>query len=100
MGGSETMVYMITYDLHEASGRDYTDLINKIKSCAVSPEGYCSYWESTHLIKSRYGIQRLYAKISDLIDEDDKVVIVSVSEFYDETLTEYQLQFVERLFSL
>lgn len=67
---------MITYDLN-SPGQRYKEVRDTIKE-TLATGGWCNYWESSFLIKSRYTPNEMLEKLKPYIDKDDRFLIIEV----------------------
>ena len=68
-------VYMITYDLN-SEGQNYEKVIQAIKDASTGV--WCSYWESSYLIKSNLTVQQVSDKITPHLDSNDRLLVIEV----------------------
>lgn len=68
-------VILITYDLN-SPGQKYEEIIEAIKSNSRS---WCSYWKSSYLIKTNLSPDQFVNKISHLLDNNDKLIAIEVT---------------------
>ena len=58
-------------------GQDYENVIQAIKS--VSDGAWCTYWKSSHLIRSNYqSAQEVSDKITKYLDSNDSLLVIEV----------------------
>lgn len=89
-------VYMITYDLNK-QGQNYSKVIQTINECSI--EQY-SVWKSSYLIKSDMTAKQISDKISQFLDENDKMIVVEVNGNYDGWLPHGSWEYLtEKIFS-
>lgn len=86
------MVYMITYDLNK-EGQKYKDVINAIKD--ASSGVWCSYWESSYIIKSNLTTaDDVFKLIKPHLDSNDLLFIAEITNNYQGWLTEEQWNYI------
>lgn len=68
-------VYNVSYDLN-SPGQRYDDLRNEIKS--LGP--WCTYLESTFLVKSALTVQQIENKLAQHLDSSDRMLICKVEK--------------------
>lgn len=64
------MVYLVSYDLN-APGKDYSHLINAIKSY----KGYCKVLKSQWIIWHNGDVNSVYGHLINFIDKTDRLLI-------------------------
>lgn len=82
--------YMITYDLN-SPGQNYDDVIKTIKDSSLA---WCSYWESSYLIKTNLTPDSIMTNIKPYLDNGDKFIVIEVKNNYSGWLTEKQWKFI------
>lgn len=89
-------VYMITYDLNK-EGQNYKKVIEAINECSI--EQY-SVWKSSYLIKSDMTAKQISDKISQFLDENDKMIAIEVKDNYEGWLPRGSWEYLqEKIFS-
>lgn len=68
-------VYLITYDLN-SEGQNYENVIQSIKDSALY---WCTYWDSSFLIKSNLTANQIFDKIKPYIDSNDRLIIIEAN---------------------
>lgn len=84
-------VYMITYDLN-SEGQNYEKVIQAIKDASTGV--WCSYWESSYLIKSNLTVQQVSDKITPHLDSNDRLLTIEVKQNYQGWLAEKQWKYI------
>jgi len=69
------MIYLISYALNR-SDKDYSQLINKLKSY----ETWWHYLDSTWLISTNKDAENIYKDLMPFLDEDDSILIINVGK--------------------
>ena len=89
------MVYMITYDLN-SPGQKYDDVIQAIKDCSVGV--WCTFWKSSYMIKSYLSAQQISDKITPLLDGNDRLIVIKVTNDYQGWLAEDEWDYIRKMF--
>ena len=84
-------VYMITYDLN-SKGQNYEDVIQSIKDASTG--AWCSYWNSSYLIKSNLTVQQVSDKITPHLDSNDRLIVIETKANYQGWLSEKQWKYI------
>ncbi|GAB3065526.1 hypothetical protein ACFOU0_12395 [Salinicoccus sesuvii] len=84
--------YLITYDLKSPSPK-YEEVISTIKE-TLATSGWCSYWRSSFLIKSRYTPDQMLEMLKPYINSGDRFLIIEVVNNKQGWLTEKQWKFI------
>ena len=85
------MVYMITYDLKKP-GQNYEKVIKAIKSASTGV--WCTYWESSYLIKSQLSVQQICDMITPHLDPNDCLFVVECKFNYQGWLSKDQWKYI------
>lgn len=89
--------YMITYDLN-SEGQNYSKVIDAIKSSSTG--AWCTYWESSYLIKSNLTVDQISNNITPYLDSNDRLIVIEVKNNYQGWLTKDQWKYIrENIFS-
>lgn len=72
------MVYMITYDLHNATADDYDALYKAIDECALNNTPVC-YWQSSFLVKSNETARAIIDHINSAVTVDSNLLVIEVT---------------------
>ena len=83
--------FMLTYDLN-SPGQKYEKLRNVIKN-EIS-NGYCNYWESSFLFRSRLTPSEIVEKLKPYLDSGDKMFVTEIVNNKEGWLTEKQWDFI------
>lgn len=71
------MVYLITYDLKKP-GQDYSNVYDAIKSCGT----WWHYLKSTWLVDDYLTAEQISARISNHIDQNDRLFVIGITDDY------------------
>ncbi len=85
-------VYMITYDLN-SKGQNYDDVIQAIKDSSTGT--WCTYWESSFLIKSNLSVQEVVDNISPHLDGNDRLIVIETKNNYQGWLAEKDWDYIK-----
>lgn len=88
--------YLITYDLN-TTGQQYDNVIKAIKDASTGV--WCTFWESSYLIKSHLNPNEIYEKIKPFLDSNDSLIIIEVRNNYQGWLKSDEWQYIrEQIF--
>lgn len=88
------MVYLVTYDLKK-QGQDYDNVIEAIKNASTGV--WCSYWQSSYLIKSNLPTANaVFEKIKPYIDDNDRILVIEVKNNYQGWLSKEHWEYIGR----